>query len=66
LRKLWRWGQTAPQAASSLSSVQPATSLLENAEKKAGETLTVREFVKIGIPLTPVNALVYWLFFQLL
>jgi Na+/H+ antiporter NhaD/arsenite permease-like protein len=39
--------------------------IIQNAEKKAGETLTFWEFVKIGIPLTTVNALVYWLFFLL-
>jgi Na+/H+ antiporter NhaD/arsenite permease-like protein len=37
--------------------------IIQNAEKKAGETLTFREFVRIGIPLTAVNILVYWLFF---
>jgi Na+/H+ antiporter NhaD/arsenite permease-like protein len=36
--------------------------IIQNAEKKAGETLTFWEFVRIGIPLTAVNALVYWLF----
>jgi Na+/H+ antiporter NhaD/arsenite permease-like protein len=39
--------------------------IIQNAEKRAGETLTFREFVKIGIPLTVVNILVYWLFFLL-
>jgi Na+/H+ antiporter NhaD/arsenite permease-like protein len=39
--------------------------IIQNAEKKAGETLTFWEFVKIGIPLTAVNTLVYWLFFLL-
>ena len=39
--------------------------IIQNAEKKAGETLTFWEFVRIGIPLTVVNALVYWLFFLL-
>jgi len=39
--------------------------IIQNAEKKAGETLTFWEFVRIGIPLTAVNALVYWLFFLL-
>jgi Na+/H+ antiporter NhaD/arsenite permease-like protein len=39
--------------------------IIQNAEKKAGETLTFWEFVKIGIPLTAVNTLVYWLFFRL-
>jgi Na+/H+ antiporter NhaD/arsenite permease-like protein len=39
--------------------------IIQKAEKKAGETLTFWEFVRIGIPLTAVNALVYWLFFLL-
>jgi len=39
--------------------------IIQNAEKKAGETLTFREFVRIGISLTAVNTLVYWLFFRL-
>jgi Na+/H+ antiporter NhaD/arsenite permease-like protein len=39
--------------------------IIQNAEKKAGETLTFWEFARIGIPLTAVNALVYWLFFLL-
>jgi Na+/H+ antiporter NhaD/arsenite permease-like protein len=39
--------------------------IIQNAEKKAGETLTFREFVRVGIPLTAVNALVYWFFFLL-
>jgi Na+/H+ antiporter NhaD/arsenite permease-like protein len=39
--------------------------IIQNAERKAGETLTFLEFVKIGIPLTVVNMLVYWLFFLL-
>lgn len=39
--------------------------IIQNAERKAGETLTFREYVKIGIPLTVVNTAVYWLFFLL-
>jgi Na+/H+ antiporter NhaD/arsenite permease-like protein len=39
--------------------------IIQNAEKKAGETLTFWEFVRIGVPLTAVNAVVYWLFFLL-
>jgi Na+/H+ antiporter NhaD/arsenite permease-like protein len=39
--------------------------IIQNAERKAGETLTFWEFIKIGIPLTVVNILVYWLFFLL-
>lgn len=40
--------------------------IIQNSERKSGETLTFLEFVKIGIPLTIVNALVYWLFFLVL
>lgn len=36
--------------------------IIQNAEKKTGETLTFREFARIGIPLTTINALVYWIF----
>jgi Na+/H+ antiporter NhaD/arsenite permease-like protein len=39
--------------------------IIQNAEKKSGETLTFWEFMKIGVPVTIVNVLVYWLFFQL-
>jgi len=39
--------------------------IIQNAEKKAGETLTFWEFARVGIPLTAVNALVYWSFFLL-
>ncbi len=37
--------------------------IIQNAEQKSGETLTFLEFVRIGVPLTIVNTLVYWLFF---
>lgn len=40
--------------------------IIQNAEQKAGETLGFLEFVRIGIPLTVLNTLVYWLFFRLL
>ncbi|MBN1643960.1 MAG: hypothetical protein JW856_04000 [Dehalococcoidales bacterium] len=36
--------------------------IIQNAEQKAGETLTFWEFIRIGVPLTAVNLLVYWLF----
>lgn len=36
--------------------------IIQNAERQAGETFTFWEFVKIGIPLTAVNTVVYWLF----
>jgi Na+/H+ antiporter NhaD/arsenite permease-like protein len=39
--------------------------IIQNAEKRSGETLTLWEFVRIGIPLTALNGLVYWVFFQL-
>jgi Na+/H+ antiporter NhaD/arsenite permease-like protein len=39
--------------------------IIQNAERKAQETLTLWEFVKVGIPLTMVNIVVYWLFFLL-
>ncbi|OGO36195.1 MAG: anion transporter [Chloroflexi bacterium RBG_16_57_8] len=36
--------------------------IIQNAEKKGGETLSFWDFVRIGIPLTLVNAGVYWVF----
>jgi len=36
--------------------------IIQNAEKNAGETLTFIEFAKIGLPLTIINILVYWLY----
>lgn len=38
--------------------------IIQNAEKKSGETLTFLDFAKIGIPLTIINAFVYWLFLR--
>jgi len=40
--------------------------IIQNAEQKSGETLTFWEFIRIGAPLTAVNAVVYWLFFRIL
>lgn len=37
--------------------------IIQNAEKKAGQTLGFLEFVKVGAPLTLLQAGVYWLFF---
>ena len=37
--------------------------IIQNAEKKSGETITFLEFAKIGIPLTILNILVYWIYF---
>ena len=39
--------------------------IIQNAEDKTGDTLTFVEFIKIGIPLTIVNLIVYWLFLSL-
>ncbi|MBI2673307.1 anion transporter [Candidatus Woesearchaeota archaeon] len=36
--------------------------VIQNAEKKANETLTFFEFAKIGVPLTVINSIIYWLF----
>jgi Na+/H+ antiporter NhaD/arsenite permease-like protein len=35
--------------------------IIQNAEK-SGETLTFLEFAQVGVPLTLLNVLVYWLF----
>ena len=39
--------------------------IIQNAEQKSGETLTFWEFIRIGVPLTAINILVYWLFFTI-
>ena len=36
--------------------------IIQNAEKKSGDTITFLEFAKVGVPLTLINSLVYWLF----
>jgi Na+/H+ antiporter NhaD/arsenite permease-like protein len=40
--------------------------IIQNAEKKSGETLTFLEFAKIGIPMTTINILIYWLFLRII
>lgn len=40
--------------------------IIQNAEKKSEHTLTFLEFVKIGVPLTAINSIVYWLFFSIM
>jgi Na+/H+ antiporter NhaD/arsenite permease-like protein len=40
--------------------------IIQNAERKSGETLTFWEFVRIGLPLTVINVFVYWLFFSII
>jgi len=36
--------------------------IIQNAEKRTGDTLTFLDFAKVGIPLTVLNILVYWTF----
>lgn len=38
--------------------------IVQNAEKE-GETITFMEFARVGVPLTALNCLVYWLFLSL-
>lgn len=38
--------------------------IIQNAEKKTGDTLTFIDFAKIGIPLTIANVLVYYVFLR--
>jgi Na+/H+ antiporter NhaD/arsenite permease-like protein len=40
--------------------------IIQNAERKSGETLTFWEFFRIGLPLTVINVFVYWLFFAII
>jgi Na+/H+ antiporter NhaD/arsenite permease-like protein len=36
--------------------------IIQNAEKRGGGTITFLEFAKVGVPLTVINILVYWIF----
>ena len=36
--------------------------IIQNAEKKSGQTITFFEFARLGIPLTLLNVAVYWFF----
>jgi len=36
--------------------------IVQNAESREGHTLTFLEFARLGVPLTLINALVYWLY----
>jgi len=40
--------------------------IIQNSEKRSGATLTFWEFVRIGVPLTVVNIMVYWLSLSIL
>jgi len=39
--------------------------IIQNAENKGGVNIPFGEFVRIGIPLTIVNTLVYWIYLKL-
>lgn len=39
--------------------------IIENAERRTGDTITFAEFARIGVPLTIVNVLVYWVFLSI-
>ncbi|OGR41720.1 MAG: anion transporter [Elusimicrobia bacterium GWA2_61_42] len=38
--------------------------IIQAAEKKAGATITFMEFARLGIPLTFINAIIYWVFLK--
>jgi Na+/H+ antiporter NhaD/arsenite permease-like protein len=40
--------------------------IIQNAERRSNETLTFYEFVRVGVPLTVLNTLVYWVFFSII
>lgn len=40
--------------------------IIQNAEKRSGETITFLDFAKVGIPLTILNMLIYWVFLVLI
>ena len=39
--------------------------IIQNSEKRSGVTLTFWEFARIGVPLTLVNVITYWLFLSI-
>lgn len=40
--------------------------IIQNAERRGKETITFWEFLRIGAPLTAVNAFIYWVFLRFL
>ncbi len=40
--------------------------IIQNAEKRAGITLSFWEFARVGVPLTVINAVVYWVFLRVM
>lgn len=39
--------------------------IIENAERRTGDTITFAEFAKVGVPLTIINVFVYWIYLTL-
>lgn len=39
--------------------------VIQNAEKRGGKTITFMDFARVGLPLTILNAFVYWAYFAL-
>jgi Na+/H+ antiporter NhaD/arsenite permease-like protein len=38
--------------------------IIQTAEKRAGQTITFAEFARLGVPLTFINAIIYWIFLK--
>ncbi|MBI5745176.1 MAG: anion transporter, partial [Elusimicrobia bacterium] len=38
--------------------------IIQTAEKRAGQTITFTEFARVGVPLTFINAIIYWVFLR--
>jgi Na+/H+ antiporter NhaD/arsenite permease-like protein len=38
--------------------------IIQTAEKKGGATITFPEFARVGVPLTAINAIMYWVFLR--
>jgi Na+/H+ antiporter NhaD/arsenite permease-like protein len=39
--------------------------IIQNSEKSTGVTVTFWEFLRIGLPLTVINSVIYWLFLSI-
>lgn len=40
--------------------------IIQNSEERRGDTITFIDFVRIGIPLTIINLIVYWFFLEII
>ena len=40
--------------------------IIQNAEKRTGDTLTFFEFARVGVPLSILNVFVYWVFLEVI